>query len=149
MYFNESGKLYNEPTTFWFVSISCLEYMLRMLRLKPLECEFLAPNGLHALLVNGFRTTRMAVACRAVDEVVNDPSDQWMPKVYYAKDYLDYTDWSVLSETGGMPVGYALSWKPRKTRPETDACSLWAQFKRSKPLKPSLDQIRLPLGATV
>jgi SAM-dependent methyltransferase len=147
MHFNAAGKYYDDPTTFWFISIPCLDYMLRMLRLKPLECEFLATTE-EGKLIDGIPVTRLAVACRAVDEILNDPDDKWMQQLYISTDYLDYTDWNALSKMQREPVGYMFSGKRVKTRQSSDVCNLWEQYANSEPLKPVLDQIRLSLGST-
>ena len=85
MRFNHSGSISpNDPTYFWQVSVKMYEYMLRMLRLEPLD-------------VCWYRR-RMAIACRAVDYVPAAQDDNWVTETYKARDILDFTDWSILDK---------------------------------------------------
>jgi len=143
MHFNAHGVFYNDPTSFWFISPSCFEYMLRYFKLKPLCCEYLDVTQLN----NGKKVTRMAVACRATDEVVSLDGDQWIKDACLAADYHDIVGLIDNNIANQANVEFKQPNCSQIKHPGTDVCDIWAQFVKHTPLNPSLDQIRLPLNA--
>ncbi|MGH6925419.1 MAG: class I SAM-dependent methyltransferase [Propylenella sp.] len=94
MTFNAAGALNKvDATTFWYPSVRMLDYMLRMLRLLPLDLAFYG--------------NRLAIACRAVRDVPSPAGDEWLQKTYVARDYLDLTDWTILDRSVDGEVGYS------------------------------------------
>jgi 2-polyprenyl-3-methyl-5-hydroxy-6-metoxy-1,4-benzoquinol methylase len=65
MEFNNNGHLQNEPTTYWYISLPLLDYMLRLLCLLPID-------------VISWGTGNVSVLCRAADGPVARPDDPWM-----------------------------------------------------------------------
>jgi len=45
MYFNAEGAIYNACSNFWFPSVGCLDYLVRYLRLRPLDCMSFLPGS--------------------------------------------------------------------------------------------------------
>jgi 2-polyprenyl-3-methyl-5-hydroxy-6-metoxy-1,4-benzoquinol methylase len=74
LHFNAAGSIYNAPSSYWFPTVRCLEYLLRYARLLPLDCAFVYEG-----LACGARPSlRFAVACRAMDHPAGAASDTWM-----------------------------------------------------------------------
>ncbi len=103
MHFNDRGRMQVEPNTFWYLSVPLLDYLLRYLRLAPLELRFLA----HESVVNvrgqdsyvfDKPSGYLSVACRAVDEPQATADDAWMGRsVTESWEYLDLVDWERVS----------------------------------------------------
>ena len=69
MGFNNAGVYQPNPTTYWYVSVPLMDYMLRYFRLRPLRCEYyVAADG----------TGYMSIVARAEKEVIADTGDDWM-----------------------------------------------------------------------
>jgi SAM-dependent methyltransferase len=79
--FNAKGRFQHEAVTYWYLSTGLLDYLLRYLRLAPIDCIYQA----HDLIVGPDWRLRegdpcyVAVLCRAVDEILPTADDTWMP----------------------------------------------------------------------
>lgn len=100
--FNTRKSIYDDLTTYWLISPSLFLYMLRLLRLEPINFVTLPPANFFKRAF-GRRANRMAVLCRAIDNV--SVNDEYIHRAYYSKDFLDYTDWSVLSSISHHDFG--------------------------------------------
>ena len=40
MEFNDGGRLHEEANTFWYLSVKYFDYLLRFLKLQPIDCAF-------------------------------------------------------------------------------------------------------------
>jgi SAM-dependent methyltransferase len=121
--FNAKGTMYT-GSNYFQVSIATLDYWLRMLRLQPIDCSW------HGRADVG----RMATVCRAVDEPVAEPDDDWMRKGFVRADFkpfgLDYRSLRSRAE----PVGYTpLDATVAVPREGTEAIDLFASVSASPP----------------
>jgi SAM-dependent methyltransferase len=78
--FNAKGRFQYEACTYWYWSTGLLDYLLRYLRLAPIDCIFQAHEN---VVGPGWRIRTgdagyVAVLCRAVDQVVPSADDAWM-----------------------------------------------------------------------
>jgi SAM-dependent methyltransferase len=87
-YFNSKGR-YRGGTNYWEISTGLLEYHLRMLRLRPLDCVWAVGHRRESDPQIG----RVAIACRAVDHALPEPDDQWMDVPQLALDLAEFVDW--------------------------------------------------------
>jgi 2-polyprenyl-3-methyl-5-hydroxy-6-metoxy-1,4-benzoquinol methylase len=69
MEFNNSGKMESEANTFWYMSIGLLDYLLRYLKLAPVDCVYYP---------YGKRFGYASVVCRATDMILPTEDDKWM-----------------------------------------------------------------------
>jgi SAM-dependent methyltransferase len=99
-YFNSKGR-YLGGTNYWEVSTGLLEYHLRMLRLRPLDCAWVVLRRRETEPQIG----RIAIACRAVDHALPEPDDQWMTYPQLALDFAEFVDWE-RTASAAPPVGY-------------------------------------------
>ena len=90
-----NGRSRFTPLSVWVPSVGCLDYMLRLVRLEPID-----------LLYYGGERGRIAVACRAVDAPPGDRGDEWIGSPLHDYELAEYLDWPGLS-VDGQPVGYA------------------------------------------
>ncbi len=78
MEFNVRGKLQREGNTFWYPSIPLYDYMLRYLRLAPIDCLYLPYSERDSVrYVEGLDAGYLAVVCRATDQAAVEPDDEW------------------------------------------------------------------------
>ena len=85
-YFNANGR-FLPHTNYWQVSLECLDYMLRFLRLAPLDCVHFLRSKQSPLPM-----CRIAVVCRAVQDAVAGQDDEWMMRIsedQVVKTFLD------------------------------------------------------------
>lgn len=131
MKFNHAGSLNRtDPTFFWSISVKMFEYLLRLLRLQPIDAVFVAD--------------RMAIACRAVAEVPADPADGWIDRTYAARDVLDFTDWSILDRT--TDVSYTAPELPSSPASGVD---VWKIFQTQGELPNAYNLVKIGLTDTV
>ena len=133
MDFNAAGRLWAEGNTFWFSSVTLLDYLLRYLRLRPVDCLFMPDDELRrperadrgrsgdldAAKAPGF----LSVACRAVERL---DSDAWMAESAGSSwEYEGMTDWRAADShpassiamdpsppEGGIDLGEAVRARP-------------------------------------
>lgn len=80
MEFNDGGRLQEEANTFWYLSVKYFDYMLRFLKLQPIDCTFYP----HRLIRSDVRYVAdvpsgyMSVVCRASDTVLPAGGEAWM-----------------------------------------------------------------------
>jgi 2-polyprenyl-3-methyl-5-hydroxy-6-metoxy-1,4-benzoquinol methylase len=100
MHFNAAGRFFG-GTNYWEPSLPCLDYMLRFLRLRPLDCIYLNAKA-HANLP--LPVGRVCIACRAVDAPVAESHDDWM-RTDRDRDFSEFLDWDAVA-TDAAPVPY-------------------------------------------
>jgi 2-polyprenyl-3-methyl-5-hydroxy-6-metoxy-1,4-benzoquinol methylase len=91
MYFNAEGRFY-PGTNYFMVSLACLDYILRFLRLKPLDCLYL---NHHKDTKTAMQVCRVCIPCLAVENPLADKDDAWIKKPFII-DFRDYVDWDEL-----------------------------------------------------
>jgi SAM-dependent methyltransferase len=109
MEFNANGRLQEEPNTFWYVSVPLFDYLLRYLRLAPIDCAYLSHADVDGMDPPLDRPTGyLAVACRAVDTPLPTSNDAWMPFSAHASwEHLNLCDWSRAERQEESSAGYA------------------------------------------
>jgi 2-polyprenyl-3-methyl-5-hydroxy-6-metoxy-1,4-benzoquinol methylase len=141
-YFNAKGR-FASGTNYWDVSAGMLEYMLRMLRLRPLDAVCFRERS-----VAGSELTvgRGAVACRAVERFLPEADDQWMLNPQLALDFNEFVDWKRTASTAPA-VAYDAE-RPGLVRRSAElGIDLAASLAATAEFKVSDAQIALPLGA--
>jgi 2-polyprenyl-3-methyl-5-hydroxy-6-metoxy-1,4-benzoquinol methylase len=80
MEFNNAGRLQDELNTFWYMSVPLMDYLLRYLRLAPLDVAYLPHDRMHSHI--RYRTDKntgfMSVVCRAIADTRPTEADAWM-----------------------------------------------------------------------
>jgi 2-polyprenyl-3-methyl-5-hydroxy-6-metoxy-1,4-benzoquinol methylase len=92
--FNAAGRMNRETNTFWYLSVPTLGYLLRYLRLRPVDALLVPESDFDQPLRSTISrpTGYLGVLCRADDAAVD--SDDWMARS--ASDSWEYrhrTDW--------------------------------------------------------
>lgn len=83
---NAAGRF--APLAIWLPSLRCLDYLLRLVRLEPLEVAYL-----------GRGRGRIAVACRAVDAPPAEPDDEFIGSPLHDYELAEYLNWPTLSSS--------------------------------------------------
>jgi 2-polyprenyl-3-methyl-5-hydroxy-6-metoxy-1,4-benzoquinol methylase len=106
MRFNVAGHMQREANTYWYPTARLLDYLLRYLRLQPIDCAFLP----HARLGDDYAfdtpSGYVSVACRAVDEIDGDP---WMLSARSSWEYLGLSDWKLAASQDESDIAYEAS----------------------------------------
>jgi 2-polyprenyl-3-methyl-5-hydroxy-6-metoxy-1,4-benzoquinol methylase len=104
MEFNSEGRWQDEANTFWHMSVPLLDYMLRYLKLAPIDCIYLPHENIqsHVRYMSDKPSGYISIACRAVDEPVVTSADSWMNKsARESWEYRGLIDWK---RAAGNPV---------------------------------------------
>jgi SAM-dependent methyltransferase len=133
MFFNARGFFTPDPSTYFLPSIALLEYLLRYFKLTPLATVHGQPSqtGPH-------RLTRIAVACRATNEI-GAKDDPWMEAATGIVDYVTLIEWDLIDQSGADPPAFEA---PPRRLPvlDADTCDVVRTVLESPPL---------PLGENV
>jgi len=112
MDFNAGGRLHADGATFWFFSVSLLEYVLRYMRLVPIDCEFMPNEAWRGEEYSPLRRRAdvpkesgyLTVVCRAAERVEDDA---WMRESReLSLEYHGLVDWRLAESQPWSEVGY-------------------------------------------
>lgn len=145
--FNDGGKLQEERNTFWYFSPKLLDYVLRYLKLAPVDAAFTPyeryrPEGKERF---DRPTGYASVVCRAVDDVLPTRDDGWMSdSARDSWEHLWLVDWERAERHSASRIRYTagangtLSRRdlavPRRARAATPVIDLWETIRRRPPL---------------
>lgn len=137
MDFNDKGRLQDETNTFWYLSIPLLDYILRYLRLVPIDCLYLPHENIssHIRYLTNRKTGYMSVACRAADEPLPANDDGWMLKS--AKESWEYqglVDWKRAEANALSTIGYRVPGK-NSVQTSPNYVDLWRAVNERPPMK--------------
>ncbi len=105
MEFNVAGGLHEHDNTFWYLSARLLDYLLRYLRLEPIDCLFLPHELMEPEFDTGKSSGYLSVACRAVDQADADP---WMEQsARNSWEYVGLSDWELADGQEVSDIPYA------------------------------------------
>lgn len=118
MDFNAEGRMWREGNTFWFPSVALLDYLLRYLRLVPIDCHFMpdseirgpeyAAFGRNHDVEFGKESGYISVACRAVDAPPD--ADDWMTESARSSwEYHGLVDWKLADSRPVSSIGHDAS----------------------------------------
>jgi SAM-dependent methyltransferase len=115
--FNAGGALQEEPNTFWYLSTGLLDYLLRYLRLAPLECIYTPHDAMETdwRVSTGLRSGYAAVLCRAHDRELPAADDAWMSdSATRSWEYEWLCDWERAAAQPLSRIGTRRSWLRRE-----------------------------------
>jgi len=110
MEFNDAGRLQVEANTFWYLSVKFLDYLLRFLRLQPIDCLFHPHELIHSDVryVTDVPSGGLSVMCRATDDPLPDESDQWMTNAMSQSWEMNgLTDWGRVERQQLSSIAYS------------------------------------------
>ncbi len=139
MFFNSRGRF--TPQGLWFMTPSCVDYLLRFVHFEPLDAVFLSGQP-----AKGAKPAqgRIAVACRAVPDAVSAGGDEWISAYGFLKDFAEFLDWEALKlKNEAPPVGYNAERKGLVRR-DDGSLDIGATVAQGSPLR--IDRARTNLG---
>ena len=82
MQLNNAGRLQEEVNTFWYLSVGALDYLLRYLKLAPLDCLYISHRDIKSSVryVTDVESGYLSVVCRARAEPIPTRGDNCMLK---------------------------------------------------------------------
>ncbi|HEX8070896.1 MAG TPA: methyltransferase domain-containing protein [Pyrinomonadaceae bacterium] len=136
--FNAGGRMQEEANTFWYLAVPLLDYMLRYLKLAPLDCRHLRHAELGetpARLTFDRPSGYLSVICRAVDDVLPAAGDEWMrASAASSWEYRGLVRRAAARPPPRAVAAYAGARAPRFMRRETESLDLWAAVNGTRPL---------------
>jgi 2-polyprenyl-3-methyl-5-hydroxy-6-metoxy-1,4-benzoquinol methylase len=142
MQFNDAGRMQTEVNTFWYFSVPLFDYLLRYLRLAPLDCAFLPHTAVRsgAGYVFDRPSGYLSVLCRAVDDPLPARGDEWMAEsVAGSWEYRGLVDWKRAARQPVATTGLRAEPDRRSFRPEIDCLDLWQAVQEREPLGKASD----------
>lgn len=110
MRFNNSGMLQIEDNTFWYVSINLLDYVLRFLKLSPIDALYLPHTSIPSSkvqLITEEETGYLSVVCRATENPNPDIEDKWMSNAAKNSwEYIGLSDWDLANKQPRSNIEY-------------------------------------------
>jgi SAM-dependent methyltransferase len=107
MAFNEMGSLQPNLTTYWYPTISLLDYLLRYFRLCPVDALYSRsqpPDKGYASII-----------CRALPDVIPDPGDAWMkPSAWESWDMMWYGGLELAGRSQATDIGFKAPFQERR-----------------------------------
>lgn len=125
MHFNAGGKYIKDSGSYFVISSACLDYMLRLLHLQPIDCLYTQPY-----VQDGLPISRVCIVCRAVCEPELESDDSWKPG---RRHFSKYIDWEEL-RSEDKPVSYSVINPNCVSRPSTSAIDVHQTILASPPL---------------
>lgn len=136
MEFNNAGRIQVERDTFWYPTVKLLDYTLRYLKLRPIDCLFVPHEEVHA----DFRVTfdkpsgYLSVLCRASDNVAPADGDEWMKSASTSWEYQGLIDWELAARQPVSDIRTKAEPDRRFYRADTGTLDLWEAVTRGEPL---------------
>jgi len=93
MYLNAEGRFHKEHTSYWLISIECLDYLLRFFRLSAMDCIYFKTTFEKQ---TSLQLCRIGIVCRAVDEALSSHGDSWIDGHPRILDYKEFLNWEEL-----------------------------------------------------
>src|SRR6476660_6427054 len=127
MQFNNAGRLQEEPNTFWYLSVGALDYLLRYLKLAPIDCLYIPHRDIKSSVryVTNVESGYFSVVCRARDDPMPTRGDNWMLKsAQHSWEYTGLIDWNVCNRQEITHVPYSATIERDLLRDDTETVDL-------------------------
>ena len=116
MHFNNAGRLQTEPNTFWYISMNLLDYILRYLKLAPIDClyvhhsEMTPPkltDGSTVQMITDLPSGYISVVCRGTTDALATPDDSWMrTSMAHSWEYKELPHWEFYHQQPTSHIQY-------------------------------------------
>src|SRR6476660_4406738 len=127
MQFNNAGRLQEEPNTFWYLSVGALDYLLRYLKLAPIDCLYIPHRDIKSSVryVADVESGYLSVVCRAKDDLLPSREDDWMRKsAQQSWEYAGLIDWDFCTRQAVTQVPYSATIETNLLRDDTGTSDL-------------------------
>jgi SAM-dependent methyltransferase len=87
MHWNSNLRFLGE--SYFFPSLACLDYLVRFLRMEIIDCAYLESH-----CIDGLRTARVALSCRAIDHPKGPSTDTFLQGTLHTEtDIAEHLNW--------------------------------------------------------
>jgi 2-polyprenyl-3-methyl-5-hydroxy-6-metoxy-1,4-benzoquinol methylase len=127
MDFNNQGRMQPEANTFWYISVKLFDYLLRYLRLAPIDALFIPHTAVSSDVKYVFDkpSGHLSVLCRAADDVMATDDDAWMAEsARHSWEYLGISS-DKLERQPVSHIGYKGEVNRQHFRSDIDSLDLW------------------------
>jgi 2-polyprenyl-3-methyl-5-hydroxy-6-metoxy-1,4-benzoquinol methylase len=128
MQLNNAGRLQKEANTFWYLSVGALDYLLRYLKLAPIDCLYISHVDITSSsvrYVTDVESGYLAVVCRATDNPLPWRDDNWMLKsTQLSWEYNGLVDWDSCNRQAVTQVPYSVTIEKNLLRDDTETVDL-------------------------
>ena len=127
MQLNNAGRLQEEINTFWYLSVGALDYLLRYLKLAPIDCLYISHRDIKSSVryVTDVESGYFSVVCRARDEPIPTREDSWMLKsAQQSWEYAGLIDWDFCNRQPVTHVPYSATIEKDLVRDDTETIDL-------------------------
>ncbi len=127
MQFNNAGRLQDEINTFWYMSVPTLDYLLRYLKLAPIDCLYIPHRDITSSVryVTNVESGYLSVVCRAKDDLLPSREDDWMRKsAQQSWEYSGLIDSDFCSRQAVTQVAYSATIENDLLRDDTGTIDL-------------------------
>jgi 2-polyprenyl-3-methyl-5-hydroxy-6-metoxy-1,4-benzoquinol methylase len=127
MHFNNAGRLQEETNTFWYLSVPTLDYLLRYLKLAPIDCLYISHRDIKSAVryMTNVESGYFSVVCRANDEVLPSREDDWMRKsAQQSWEYTGLIDWDFCRRQPVTHVPYSVKIEKSLLKDDTGTIDL-------------------------
>lgn len=137
MEFNNNGRMQEEANTFWYLSVQFFDYLLRYFRLAPIDCLYVPHTAVRSEVKYLFDKPSgyLSVVCRAVDDVLPDADDRWMPAAAAKSwEYMGLIRWEMARRAPLSQIGYRRPLDTRFARKDGRSVELWPAVQAMPPV---------------
>jgi 2-polyprenyl-3-methyl-5-hydroxy-6-metoxy-1,4-benzoquinol methylase len=127
MQLNNAGRLQEEINTFWYLSVRALDYLLRYLKLAPIDCLYVSHRDIKSSVryVTDVNTGYLSVVCRATDNPIPSREDEWMVKsAQQSWEYTGLIDWDFCNRQSVTQISYSATIENNLLRDDTGTVDL-------------------------
>jgi len=127
MQFNNAGRLQEEVNTFWYLSVRALDYVLRYLKLAPIDCLYISHRDIKSSVryVTDVESGYLSVVCRARDDPIPSREDNWMLKsAQHSWEYAGLIDWDFCNRQAVTRVPYSCTIEKNLLRDDIETVDL-------------------------
>jgi SAM-dependent methyltransferase len=136
MEFNNEGRIQQEENTFWYISIELLDYMMRYLKLAPIDCIYFLHSNIksNVRLVFDKPSGYVSVLCRATDNVLSTEEDQWMHKSAKSSwEYRFLSNWELAKHQPKSSIQCKNQIDKQYYRKDIECLDLWKAINQTSP----------------
>lgn len=95
MHWNSNLRFLGEA--YFFPSLACLDYFVRFLRMEIIDCAYLESH-----CIDGLRTARVALSCRAIDHPKGPATDTFLQGTFHTEtDLAEHLNWENCNSVKG------------------------------------------------
>jgi 2-polyprenyl-3-methyl-5-hydroxy-6-metoxy-1,4-benzoquinol methylase len=137
MEFNNEGRMQKDTNTFWYMSVELLDYILRYLKLAPIDCIHLLHSDIKSNVSYVFNKPSgyVSVLCRATNDVLPTKEDQWMSKSAKSSwEHCTLSNWELVKQQPKSSIQCKSQIDKQHYRKDIKCLDLWKAINQNSPV---------------